>query len=123
MSLSYYTIRYYIKSILSAVVLAVLAFIWRKNWSLIGVSDACAISGICFLILALFRLTRCLHFYDLVLYGFKKFKQIWKNENFMEKDTGSYADYINSRHYEKNYGETFIAAVIMFVVSVVILAI
>ena len=86
-------------------------------------SDACAISGICFLILALFRLTRCLHFYDLVLYGFKKFKQIWKNENFMEKDTGSYADYINSRHYEKNYGETFIAAVIMFVVSVVILAI
>lgn len=108
---------------LSAAALAALIFLIRRVWNLTGMSDACALSGICFLILALFRIARYLRFYDLLIFGFKKFKQIWKNEKFLDRDTCSYADFLESRQYEKNYGETFIAAVLMFVCSAVILVI
>ncbi len=121
--MSYYTIRYYIKSISAAVILAVLVFAIRQDWNLLGVSNACTVSGICFLCLALFRVSRNLHFYDMVIFGFQKFKQIWKNEKFLEKDSCSYADFLASRRYEKNYGEAFTAAGLMFVVAVAVLVI
>jgi len=121
--LSYYTIRYYIKSILWAVLLAAAVFVIRQDWNLVGVSNACAVSGIWFLCLALFRVSRNLHFFDMLIFGFKKFKQIWKNEHFLEKDMKSYADFLENRRYVNNYGEAFAAAGIMFVVSVVVLVI
>lgn len=117
-----YTIRYYIKSIVYAALLAVAVFAVRRQWTFVGFSDACALSGIVFLIMALFRLARWLRFYDLVIYGFQKFKQIWKNENFLDTPAGSYGAFVESRRYEKNYGETFIAALCMFVCSALILA-
>ena len=121
--MSYYTIRYYVKCILASVLLAAVVFAIRREWNLIGVSNACAVSGILFLCLALFRVARNLHFYDMVIFGFKKFKQIWKNEQFLDKDSGSYADFLANRRYAKDYGEDFTAAWIMFVVSVEVLVI
>lgn len=121
--MSYYTIRYYIKTIVKSVFLMAVIFLIRKNWNLIGLSDACAVSGICFLCLALFRVSRNLHFYDMVIFGFKKFKQIWKNQHFLEKDMKSYADFLENRHYVKNYGEAFAAAGIMFLISAMVLVI
>lgn len=118
-----YTMRCYLKSILHAAILAAVIFAVRHHWTLVGVSDACALSGIVFLIMALFRVSRYLRFYDLVIYGFQKFKQIWKNENFLEDASKGYGAFVESRRYEKNYGETFIAAVCMFACSVVILVI
>ena len=87
------------------------------------VSNAMAISGICFLIMALFQTARYLRCYDLIIFGFLKFKQLWKNEKFMDKHTGSYGEFLENRRYEKNYGETFAAAVCMFVCSAVVLVI
>lgn len=121
--MSYYTIRYYIKSIIKSVLLAMIVFLLRREHGLVGVSNACAVSGICFLCLALFRVSRNLHFYDMVIFGFKKFKQIWKNEHFLEKDMKSYADFLENRRYVNNYGEAFAAAGIMFLVSVMVLVI
>jgi len=105
------------------VALAIAIFLVRREWHLIGVSNAFALSGICFLIMALFRMSRYLRFYDLMIYGFLKFKQIWKNRDFLDKSTGSYGEFSQSRRYEKNYGETFIAALCMFLCSAVVLAI
>ena len=59
----------------------------------------------------------------MVIYGFQKFQQIWKNENFLDTQETSYGAFVESRRYEKNYSETFIAAVCMFLCSVSILAI
>ncbi len=118
-----YTAKCYVKNILLAVGLGAVIFAWQRNWSLIGVSDACALSGICYLILALFRFTRYLRFYDLIIYGVHKFTRIWKNEKFSDKAMGSYGEFVAGRRYEKNYGETFIAAVSMLVCSAAVLGI
>ena len=117
-----YTIRYYLRSVLHGALLALAIFVVRRQWTFVGLSDACALSGIVFLIIALFRLARWLRFYDLVIYGFRKVKQIWKNENFLDTSEGSYGAFVESRRYEKNYVETFIAALCMFVCSALILA-
>lgn len=118
-----YTIRCHIRSVRRAAVAAAAVFALRRDWTLVGLSDACALSGIVFLIIALFRLAKWLRFYDLVIYGFQKFQQIWKNENFLDTQETSYGAFVESRRYEKNYSETFIAAVCMFLCSVSILAI
>lgn len=118
-----YQVRCYIKNILLSITLAAVIFLLRREWQLVGVSNACALSGICFLILALFRTARYLRFYDLVLYGFLKFVQIWRNKNFADHVTGGYEEFVRTRRYEQNYGETFIAALLMFLCSAVVLAI
>ena len=55
-----------------------LVFAVRREYSLLGVSDAFAVAGLLFLILALFRTARYMRFYDLPIYGFKKFVEIWR---------------------------------------------
>ena len=109
----------------TAAAAALAAVIWavRRQWSLIGLSDAAALSGICFLILALFRLARYLKFYDLIIYGFTKMKQIFKNKEFLDTDTGTFAEYTAKTRYENSYIEAFIAAAVMFVISVAVLVI
>lgn len=118
-----YTLRCCVNSILKSVLTAAAIFAVRGRWSLVGMSDACALSGIIFLIAALFRLARWLRFYDLVIYGFQKFKQIWKNENFLADGPQGYGAFVESRRYKKNYVETFIAAVCMFLCSIAVLGI
>lgn len=112
-----------VKTVFRSVVTAAAIFAVRRRWSLVGLSDACALSGIVFLIVALFRLARWLRFYDLIIYGFRKFKQIWKNEKFLSDGPGGYGAFVESRRYEKNYVETFIAAACMFLCSIAILGI
>ena len=118
-----YQARCYIRRVLSALALAIVIFVIRREWHLTGFSNAMAISGICFLIMALFQTARYLRCYDLIIFGFLKFKQLWKNEKLMDKHTGSYGEFLENRRYEKNYGETFAAAVCMFVCSAVVLVI
>lgn len=118
-----YTIQCCIRSVRRAFVTAAVIFALRRRWTFVGLSDACALAGILFLITALFRLARWLRFYDLVIYGFQKFKQLWKNENFLDTPATSYGAFVESRRYEKNFCETFIAAICMFACSALILAI
>lgn len=108
------------RSILYAGALAAVIFVCRRQWSLVGISDSCALSGIVFLIAALFRMARYLRFYDLIIYGFQKFKQIWKNQDFLENASRNYGTFVESRQYEKNYRETFIAAVLFLCAAVVL---
>lgn len=112
-----------VKSILLAAVLSAVIFFARKEPGNVGISNACALSGICFLILALFRRARYLRFYDLLFYGFQKFIQIWKNHDFRDRDGKRYADFLESRKYEKNDWEAFIAAVGMFACALAVLGI
>ena len=63
---------------ISAALLVSILFAVRREYSLLGVSDAFAISGLMFMILALFRTAKYMRFYDLPIYGFKKFVEIWK---------------------------------------------
>ena len=118
-----YTRRCIVKSILKAAATAAVIFTVRRRWSLVGISDACALSGILFLIVALFRLSRRLGFYNLVIYGFRKFKEIWKNENFLADGPHGYGEFVQSRRYEKNYTETLIAAACMCLCAAAILGI
>ena len=65
--------------VIAAAGLSVL-FTLRLGFSFRGVTDAVTLSGISFLILALFRTARYLRFYDLPVFGFKKFVELWKKD-------------------------------------------
>ena len=50
-----YQIQCCIGNLVYAAVAAAVVFVIRRQWNLIGISDACALSGIVFLIVGLFR--------------------------------------------------------------------
>ena len=50
-----YQIQCCIRNLVYAAVAAAVVFVIRRQWNLIGISDACALSGIVFLIVGLFR--------------------------------------------------------------------
>lgn len=118
-----YQAERYIKNLIYATTIAAILFVIRRQWNFMGVSDACALSGICFLILALFRRARYMRFYDLFIYGAMRFKSLRKNPEMTDKTFGSYGEFVEKRQYEKNYMESFIAAVSMFVCSFAVLGI
>lgn len=99
--------------------LAVTAFflIMRRDFSLAGFCDATALSGICILCAALFWTARSLHCYDLIIYGFQKFTNIWKNRNFTQSTSLGYAEFLAERDYKKGFGSWYAAAVCLFVCS------
>lgn len=92
----------------------------RSDFSLKGMSDAMALSGICFLIAALFWTARSLHFYDLIIYGFQKFTNLWKNRNFTQRTSEGYYEFMESRHYQTNYTECYVTAAVLLIGSAVL---
>lgn len=92
----------------------------RGEFSLKGLSDAMALSGICFLIAALFWTARSWHFYDLIIYGFQKFANLWKNRNFTQRTSEGYYEFLEGRHYEKNYTECYVTAAVLIIGSAVL---
>lgn len=112
-----------LRNLAYAAAAAAVIFVIRRQWNLIAISDACALSGIGFLIVSLFRRARYMRFYDLCIYGVMRFKSLRTNPEMTDKKFVSYGEFVQKRRYEKNYMESFIAAVSMFVCSLTILRI
>lgn len=79
-------------------------FFLRQEYSLRGASDAFSITGLCFLIAALFLTAKHMHAYDLLIYSFHKFVNIWKNRGFSSRDSKGYHEFLAGRQYQKNAG-------------------
>lgn len=118
-----YQLECCIRNLLYAAAAAAVVFVIRRQWDLMGVSDACALSGIVFLIVGLFRRARYMRFYDLCIYGAMRFKSLRINPGVTDKTFGSYGEFVEKRRYEKNYMESFAAAAGMFVCSLAVLGI
>ena len=118
-----YQVQCCIRNLVYAAVAAAVVFVIRRQWNLIGISDACDLSGIVFLIVGLFRRARYMRFYDLCIYGAMRFKSLRTNPGVSDKTFGSYGEFVEKRRYERNYTESFIAAASMFICSLAILGI
>ena len=114
-------LRFYRGTIRMSGILFAVFFAVRRQWNLTGVSDACALAGICMLVVAMFRTARCLRFYDLILYGVRKFAQLWKKGGIEAGRDAGYAAFQETRRYEKNYIEAYIAAACLFACSAAVL--
>lgn len=93
-----------LRNLAYAAAAAAVIFVIRRQWNLIGISDACALSGIGFLIVSLFRRARYMRFYDLCIYGVMRFKSLRTNPEMTDKKFGSYGEFVQKRRYEKLYG-------------------
>ena len=104
---------------ISAALLVSILFAVRREYSLLGVSDAFAISGLMFMILALFRTAKYMRFYDLPIYGFKIFVEIWKVKEPSRKNSklGNYGDFVQNYVHKKNYAEAYVLAAALLVTS------
>lgn len=109
-----------IKNFIIALVLSgVYLVLFCDNISFKGVSDSLFIVGIVFLILGLFRITRTLKFYNLLIFGWKKLIEIIVTRNYSKRDskTGEYFDYQKESEYNKPYAEFIITGLTMIIVS------
>lgn len=103
--------------IISAFAVTAFFLILRRDFTLAGICDATALSGICLFVAALFWTARSLHCYDLIIYGFQKFTNIWKNQNFTQSTSEGYAEFLAGRNYKRGYGSWYAAAVCLFLFS------
>lgn len=78
-----------------------------------NVADAVSLTGILFLILALFRTAKYLHFYDLPIYGGKKFAELFRKYEKEESTLGEYHEYVQSLNYRINFIEAYVTAGIL----------
>lgn len=108
-----------IRCAVTAILVAAAVFFVRREYSLFGISDALALSGLMFLILALFRTARYMRFYDLPIYGFKKFVEIWKMKEPSKNNSklGNYGDFVQTYEHEKNYGEAYLTAAVLLALA------
>lgn len=83
-------------------------FTLRLGLSLVGVADGITLSGITFLILGLFRIARYLRFYDLPVFGFKKFAELWKKD-FKKRGSsvGEYHQFVEETFHQVDFKEAF----------------
>lgn len=95
-------------------------FLWRRDFSLLGASDALAVTGICFLIAALFLTAKYLHAYDLLIYSFHKFVNIWKNRGFSSRDSQGYHEFLAERHYQKTAGAYYGTAGVLLLLALLL---
>lgn len=72
---------------------------------IVGAVNGFFFAGLLLLIIGLFRYTRRLHLYDLVLYSTKKFAAILKTKEHIpgEEPLGDYADYVKTAHYDRPF--------------------
>lgn len=92
----------------AAFVVAVAAFlIFPRSSLLVRGIDALFISGLLFLLMGLFRFTRHLHMYDLLIYSTKKFAQVLKTKNYVKGDAvlGDYHEYVQNLSYNRPFAE------------------
>lgn len=99
--------------------LAVFVFIWRGVPGLLGASDALALSGLCFLIAALFLTAKHMHAYDLLIYSFYKFINIWKNRGFTSRESKDYHEFLAERQYGKTEVSYYITAGVLLLLALV----
>lgn len=121
MNLNQHRLKRYL--IAAAVMIFVIMAVWRRNFSIVGFSDACAITGICFLILALFRTAKYMRFYDLIIFGGKKFMEIWKNEDLSRKGSrvGQYHEFVQNQEHEADFKEVYLVTACCLICSVAVL--
>ncbi|MDO4265575.1 MAG: DUF3899 domain-containing protein [Eubacteriales bacterium] len=110
----------YVRLGLSGAVLTAAVFVLRGKMNLVGASDAFAVSGICFLIAALFLTAKHLHAYDLLIYGFQKFKNLWRNKGYSSRESLDYHEFLAQRHYPKTETAYFAAAGVLLLLALLL---
>ena len=71
---------------------------------LLGLVNGSFICGLLFIVMGLFRLTRHLHLYDILIYSSKKFAAVMKTKEHTEEEPlGDYADYLEKTSYTRPY--------------------
>lgn len=106
---------------ISVLVLTMMCVLLSKELSLLSISNACAIVGIFVLNWALYLTAKSLGFYNIIIFGFKKFMEIWKHKDLTHEGSkvGQYYEFIGNFHPEKNYKEPYIVALGLIVVSLI----
>ena len=89
---------------------AVFFFLILREMNLFNLVDSFTLSGICFLILALFRTARYLHFYDLPIYSGKKFMELFRRADNREPKVGQYYEYIRTLEHPVDFKEAYVIA-------------
>ena len=104
-------------------IFAVLLILQNKVFDIVIISDTLCIVGAAYLIVGLFRFTRKLHFYDLLIYSSSKFFEVVFSKNYTKNNSkvGEYEDYKDKTVYNKQYKE-FIAAGLLFLIISLILS-
>ena len=102
-------------------ILALLLFIGGKEYSMLGISNACAITGILLLNVALFLTAKNLGCYNLIILGSKKFIALWKNKGLSsaEDGVGQYHEFVINYGYKRVYKEPYIIASVLIVASII----
>lgn len=93
--------------------------LFGKGYSFESVSNIFFIIGLGYLILGLFRLTRVLKFFDLLIFGWKKLIEIIVTRNYSKKNskTGEYIDYLKENKYCKSYIELIVIGIVILLIS------
>lgn len=110
----------YIRLGVSGMALTAAVFVFRGKMSLAGASDAFAVSGICFLIAALFLTAKHMHAYDLLIYSFQKFKNLWRNKGYSSRESLDYHEFLAQRHYRKTETAYFAAAGVLLLLALLL---
>ncbi len=100
-------------SVIAAGLSAVFFFLILREMTLLNLMDSVTLSGICFLILALFRTARYLHFYDLPMYSSKKFMELFRGGSNPETKVGQYHEYIKTLNHPANFKEAYLVAAVL----------
>lgn len=107
--------------IAAAIISAIFFFVFLKEFTLINLLDSITLTGICFLIVGMFRTAKYLHFYDLPIYGGKKFVELFKGRySKKQSKVGEYHEYVQNLDYQVNFKEAYVTAGILLGVSLVI---
>lgn len=91
------------------------------EFTAISVSDACAVVGLVYLVIGLFRLVNKMRFFDSTKYGYKKLIEIIMSKQYSRKNStvGTYVDYINTTTYNKPILPFLIIAVFLVICSLI----
>lgn len=110
----------WMKCCVGSICLLGIVMILGKGYSLVGISNICAIAGILCLNFALYLTAKSLGFYNLIIFGFKKFMEICRNKDLSHQGSkvGEYHEFIANYRHEKNYKKAYIIAGVLIVVSI-----
>lgn len=100
-------IRY---GVAAVVISGVFFFGFLKEFTFVNVLDAITLTGICFLLVGLFRTAKYLHFYDLPIYGGKKFVELFRRYSKQESKSGEYHEFVQGLNYQVNFKEAYLIA-------------
>lgn len=110
-------IRY---GVAAVVISGVFFFGFLRELTFVNVLDAITLTGICFLLVGLFRTAKYLHFYDLPIYGGKKFVELFRRYSKQESKLGEYHEFVQGLNYQENFKEAYLMAGVLLGISLIV---